>query len=111
MGSFDFFFSLNPRSPDVNGTFIYIIQYQFDYQSFRNLRTRRLESIICIRLRFSLIQFSDFLAELHRAQDAALNLRNIARDDHLSRAKICSKLVKYPNISDYKVSFAEYDQV
>jgi len=52
---------------------------------------------------------SDILAELHRAQDAALNLRNIARDDHLSRAKICSKLVKYPNIMDYKVGFAEYD--
>lgn len=53
----------------------------------------------------------DILAEMHRAQDAALNLRNIARDDHLSRAKICSKLIKYPNITDYKVSFAAYDQV
>lgn len=57
-------------------------------------------------MRSSFIQISDILAELHRAQDAALNLRNIARDDHLSRAKICSKLVKYPNIADYKVSFA-----
>ena len=92
-------------------TYVVELQYQFDFQSFRNMCTRRLESIICIRLLFSLIQLSDILAELHRAQDAALNLRNIARDDHLSRAKICSKLVKYPDITDYKVSFAEYDQV
>ena len=71
--------------------------------------TRGLESIICIRLQFPLIQISDVLAELQRAQDAALNLRNIARDDYLSRAKICSKLVKYPNIADYEVGYAEYD--
>jgi hypothetical protein len=80
------------------------------FESFRNMCTRGLESISCIQLRFSLIQLSDILAELHRAQDAALNLRNIARDDHLSRAKICSKLIKYPNIADYKVSFAEYER-
>ena len=73
--------------------------------------TRGLESIICIRLQFPLIQISDVLAELQRAQDAALNLRNIARDDYLFRAKICSKLVKYPNIADYEVSYAEYDWV
>ncbi|KAF8807784.1 proteasome activator pa28, REG alpha/beta subunit [Phlegmacium glaucopus] len=52
----------------------------------------------------------DILAELHRAQDAALNLRNIARDDHLSRAKICSKLLKYPSITDYKHALHEYDE-
>jgi len=51
----------------------------------------------------------DVLAEMHRAQDAALNLRNIARDDHLSRAKISSKLVKYPNITDYKRALREHD--
>jgi len=56
------------------------------------------------------MQLSDILAELHRAQDAALNLRNIARDDHLSRAKICSKLFKYPNITDYKHALHEHDE-
>lgn len=41
--------------------------------------------------------------ELHRAQESALNIRDTARRDRLSRGKICSKLVKYPDIQDYAV--------
>ena len=32
---------------------------------------------------------------------SAYNLRDLARQHHLERAKICSKLIKYPNIEDY----------
>lgn len=45
----------------------------------------------------------EVLAELHRAQESAYNLRDTARQDYLARAKICSKIVKYPNIEDYAV--------
>jgi hypothetical protein len=45
----------------------------------------------------------EVLVELHRAQESAYNLRDAARQDYLARAKICSKLVKYPNIEDYAV--------
>jgi proteasome activator subunit 3 (PA28 gamma) len=40
---------------------------------------------------------------LHRAQESAYNLRDVARQDHLARAKICSKMIKYPHIEDYTV--------
>ena len=56
---------------------------------------------------FSLIFFIlllvEVLTELHRAQESAYNLRDAARQDYLARAKICSKLIKYPNIEDYAV--------
>ncbi|EEB91104.1 hypothetical protein MPER_10595 [Moniliophthora perniciosa FA553] len=41
------------------------------------------------------------LAELHRAQESAYNIRDVPRQDYLSRAKICSKLIKYPHVEDY----------
>ncbi|KAG5654713.1 hypothetical protein H0H81_007469 [Sphagnurus paluster] len=46
----------------------------------------------------------EVLAELHRAQESAYNLRDSARQHYLSRAKICSKILKYPNLEDYTVS-------
>jgi proteasome activator subunit 3 (PA28 gamma) len=33
-----------------------------------------------------------------------MNLRDIVRQHHLNRAKIASKLIKYPHIEDYAVS-------
>lgn len=51
-----------------------------------------------------LIRMKEVLGELQRAQEAAFNLREIPQKDHLTRAKICSKLIKYPNIEDYTVS-------
>jgi len=42
-------------------------------------------------------------SELQRAQESIANLRDAARQHHLSRAKISSKLLKYPNIDDYAV--------
>lgn len=45
----------------------------------------------------------EILNELHRAQECAYNLRDGARISHLARAKICSKLIKYPFIEDYTV--------
>jgi hypothetical protein len=50
-----------------------------------------------------LIMLSEVLSELHRAQESAYNLRDIARQDHIARAKICSKIIKYPNVQDYPV--------
>ncbi|KAF9502428.1 proteasome activator pa28 REG alpha/beta subunit [Pleurotus eryngii] len=52
----------------------------------------------------------EVLAELMRAQDSAYNVRDAARQDHLQRAKICSKLVKYPHIEDYAASLREHDE-
>lgn len=52
----------------------------------------------------------DLLNELHRAQETALNIRDIARRDRLSRGKICSKLVKYPDVQDYALALKEQDE-
>jgi hypothetical protein len=51
-----------------------------------------------------LIRFeSECLNELHRSQESSMNLRDAARQHHLTRAKIASKLIKYPHIDDYTV--------
>lgn len=54
------------------------------------------------------ISVAEVLAELHRAQESAYNLRDGARQDYLARAKICSKIIKYPNIEDYTVHIAHH---
>lgn len=41
------------------------------------------------------------LSELHRAHESALNLRDLARQAYIARGKLCSKLLKYPNVEDY----------
>ena len=46
---------------------------------------------------------SEVLNELHRSQESAYNLRDSARQSHLNRAKLCSKLIKYPHVEDYTV--------
>ena len=51
----------------------------------------------------SLTVETEVLAEVHRAQESAYNLRDFARQNHINRAKICSKLIKYPHVEDYKV--------
>ena len=43
------------------------------------------------------------LSELHRSQESAYNLRDAGRQDYLTRAKICSKIMKYPHLEDYAV--------
>ena len=45
----------------------------------------------------------EVLTELHRSQESAYTLRDTARSDHLNRAKICSKIIKYPHVEDYAV--------
>ncbi|KAF8898959.1 proteasome activator pa28 REG alpha/beta subunit [Infundibulicybe gibba] len=52
----------------------------------------------------------EVLNELHRAQESAYNLRDGCRQDHLARAKICTKLIKYPNVEDYALSLKEHDE-
>ncbi|KAJ8496126.1 hypothetical protein ONZ45_g1369 [Pleurotus djamor] len=52
----------------------------------------------------------EVLSELMRAQESAYNLRDAARQDHLARAKICSKLIKYPNVEDYTMALHEHDR-
>jgi proteasome activator subunit 3 (PA28 gamma) len=45
----------------------------------------------------------EVLSELHRSQEAALNLRDGIRTHYLSRGKLASKLLKYPHLEDYEV--------
>ncbi|KII94162.1 hypothetical protein PLICRDRAFT_50144 [Plicaturopsis crispa FD-325 SS-3] len=52
----------------------------------------------------------EVLTELHRSQETAYNLRDSARQDHLNRAKICSKLIKYPHVEDYALALKEHDR-
>ncbi|KAJ4485905.1 proteasome activator pa28 REG alpha/beta subunit [Lentinula aciculospora] len=52
----------------------------------------------------------EILNEIHRAQDCAYNLRDSARQNHLARAKICSKLIKYPFVEDYTSALLEHDE-
>ena len=50
-----------------------------------------------------LMMTTEALAEVNRCQQSAYNLRDSARQYHMQRAKICSKLIKYPNVEDYPV--------
>ncbi|KIJ21952.1 hypothetical protein PAXINDRAFT_159937 [Paxillus involutus ATCC 200175] len=52
----------------------------------------------------------EVLSELLRSQESAYNIRDSVRQHHLARAKICSKLIKYPNIEDYTLSLKEHDE-
>ncbi|KAL0951476.1 hypothetical protein HGRIS_008164 [Hohenbuehelia grisea] len=52
----------------------------------------------------------EVLAELQRAQESSYNLRDAARQDHLTRAKISSKLIKYPHVEDYVLALREHDE-
>ncbi|KIJ46348.1 hypothetical protein M422DRAFT_46118 [Sphaerobolus stellatus SS14] len=51
----------------------------------------------------------EVLSELHRSQESGYNLRDNARSNHLNRAKICSKLIKYPFVEDYTIALKEHD--
>ncbi|KAJ6575354.1 proteasome activator pa28 REG alpha/beta subunit [Mycena capillaripes] len=51
----------------------------------------------------------EVVAELLRSQESAFNLRDSARNNYLARAKICSKLIKYPNVEDYTLALKEHD--
>ncbi|KAF9076055.1 proteasome activator pa28 REG alpha beta subunit [Rhodocollybia butyracea] len=51
----------------------------------------------------------EIMGELQRAQECAYNLRDKGLMNHLGRAKICSKLIKYPFIEDYTSALKEYD--
>ncbi|KAI6008370.1 proteasome activator pa28 REG alpha beta subunit [Pisolithus orientalis] len=50
------------------------------------------------------------LSELLRSQESAYNIRDSVRQHHLARAKICSKLIKYPNVEDYALALREHDE-
>jgi len=52
----------------------------------------------------------EVLSELLRSQESAYNIRDGVRQHHLQRAKICSKLIKYPHIEDYTLSLKEHDE-
>ncbi|KAG1828378.1 proteasome activator pa28 REG alpha beta subunit [Suillus variegatus] len=52
----------------------------------------------------------EVLSELLRSQESAYNIRDAARQHHLARAKICSKLIKYPHIEDYTLGLKEHDE-
>jgi len=50
------------------------------------------------------------LNELHRSQESSMNLRDAARAHLLSRAKIASKIIKYPHVEDYALGLKEHDE-
>ncbi|EKM61400.1 uncharacterized protein PHACADRAFT_24602 [Phanerochaete carnosa HHB-10118-sp] len=52
----------------------------------------------------------EVLNELHRSQESAYNLRDAARQSHFNRAKLCSKILKYPHIEDYLLALKEHDE-
>ncbi|KAF5352846.1 hypothetical protein D9756_006023 [Leucocoprinus leucothites] len=52
----------------------------------------------------------EVLGELCRSQESAYNIRDSTRQSHIARAKLCSKLIKYPNIEDYKLAIIEHDE-
>jgi len=52
----------------------------------------------------------EVLNELHRSQESAYNLRDAARQCHVNRAKLCSKIIKYPHVEDYALALKEHDQ-
>ncbi|KAG2122069.1 proteasome activator pa28 REG alpha beta subunit [Suillus cothurnatus] len=52
----------------------------------------------------------EVLSELLRSQESAYNIRDAARQHHLARAKICSKLIKYPYVEDYTLGLKEHDE-
>ncbi|MBW0467065.1 hypothetical protein O181_006780 [Austropuccinia psidii MF-1] len=50
------------------------------------------------------------LSELARAQDSGYNLLEAQLKHYMSRAKLASKLIKYPNIEDYQLALQEHDR-
>ncbi|KAL5639333.1 hypothetical protein ACGC1H_006743 [Rhizoctonia solani] len=53
----------------------------------------------------------EVLNELHRAQDSGYNLRDaVSKSHHINRAKICSKILKYPHVEDYAIALREHDE-
>jgi len=51
----------------------------------------------------------EVLSELHRSQESGYNIRDGVRQNHLNRAKICSKIIKYPHLEDYALALREHD--
>lgn len=51
----------------------------------------------------------EVLSELHRSQESGYNMRDNVRQHHLNRAKICSKIIKYPHLEDYALALKEHD--
>ncbi|KAI0285455.1 proteasome activator pa28 beta subunit-domain-containing protein [Russula aff. rugulosa BPL654] len=51
----------------------------------------------------------EVLNELHRSQESGYNMRDSVRQNHLNRAKICSKIIKYPHLEDYALALKEHD--
>ncbi|KAI0073933.1 proteasome activator pa28 REG alpha/beta subunit [Panus rudis PR-1116 ss-1] len=52
----------------------------------------------------------EVLNEVQRSQESAYNLRDAARQNHVTRAKICSKILKYPHLEDYTMALLEHDE-
>ncbi|KAI9444699.1 proteasome activator pa28 REG alpha/beta subunit [Lactarius indigo] len=51
----------------------------------------------------------EVLSELHRSQESGYNIRDCVRQNHLNRAKISSKIIKYPHLEDYGLALKEHD--
>jgi len=51
----------------------------------------------------------EVLSELHRAHEAAYNMRDSIRLHYISRGKLASKLCKYPHVEDYALALREHD--
>ncbi|KAI9509534.1 proteasome activator pa28 REG alpha/beta subunit [Russula earlei] len=51
----------------------------------------------------------EVLNELHRSQESGYTMRDSVRQHLLNRAKICSKIIKYPHLEDYALALQEHD--
>ncbi|EZG54456.1 proteasome activator complex subunit 3 [Gregarina niphandrodes] len=52
----------------------------------------------------------DVIHELSRVEEAAFNLRDSASKYFLQRAKLITKIIKYPNVEDYRNTLKELDE-
>jgi proteasome activator subunit 2 (PA28 beta) len=51
----------------------------------------------------------EVLGELNRAEDTSFNMLESMTKYHMARAKLISKMTKYPQIEDYRQSVLELD--
>ncbi|CDO73066.1 hypothetical protein BN946_scf185007.g120, partial [Trametes cinnabarina] len=63
-----------------------------------------------VKLWINLSMPKDVLSEIHRSQETAYNLRDSGRQDYITRAKLCSKILKYPHLEDYALALKEHDE-
>ena len=70
---------------------------------YKVFKFKRVQEFINTNMHYAQVLSLEALSELHRSQECGHNIRDDSRQHHLHRAKICSKIIKYPNVEDYTV--------